>query len=202
MLYLLRHGQSNANLSKRYCGITDVELSPLGVKQAKEAALHFKGINVSKIYSSPLKRAYNTAEAVSQETGVQIKTEECLKEVNFGISENKTWDELVAQHKSETDNWIKLKHKYKFPMGEGYEDIIKRISVLMDKVEDNSVIVSHFGVIQSILLYYKIADDESIWDYVISNCDIVVLNNKKLERIIKTNTEVKSIKNWQINQNN
>lgn len=186
MLYLLRHGQSDANISKRYCGITDVELSPLGVKQAQEASLYFKDINISNIYSSPLKRAYNTAEAVSKATGVQIKKEKCLMEVNFGIFENKTWDEMVSKHKSETDNWIKLKHKYKFPMGEGYDDIIKRIASFIDKVEDNSVIVSHFGVIQSILLYYKIADDESIWDYIISNCDILVLNDKKFERIVRT----------------
>ena len=185
MLYLLRHGQSKANISKRYCGITDVELSPLGFKQAQEAALYFKDITISKVYSSPLKRAYNTAEAISKAAGVQIKKEECLKEVNFGIFENKTWDEMVAEHKSETDNWIELKHKYKFPMGEGYDDIIKRIASFLDNIEDNSVIVSHFGVIQSILLYYKIADDENIWDYIISNCDILVLNNKKFERIVR-----------------
>lgn len=192
MLYLLRHGQSEANISKRYCGITDVELSCLGIKQAQKAALYFKDINISNIYSSPLKRAYNTAEAVSKATGVQIKKEECLKEVNFGIFENKTWDEMVSEQKSETDNWIKLKHKYKFPMGEGYDDVINRIASFLDDVEDNSVIVSHFGVIQSILLYYKIADDENIWNYIISNCDILVLNNKKFERIIRTSPNTQS----------
>ncbi len=185
MLYLLRHGESIANLNKRYCGITDVELSPLGKKQAKKAALFFEGVTISNIYSSPLKRAFETAKEVSEIKGVHVKTNNCLKEVNFGIFENKTWDEMVLQNKSETDNWINLKHKYKFPNGEGYDDIINRICYFLDNIEDDSLIVSHFGVIQSILLYYKIADDNNIWDYHISNCDIVVLNNKKIERIIK-----------------
>lgn len=190
MIYLVRHGESEANLSKRYSGITDVDLSMSGRDQAVKAGINLKMAEISNIFSSPLKRAFDTAKIISNETSIDknnIIVENCLIEVNFGIFENMTWEEMQAAHKEETEKWIKEKHRYKFPQGESYEDIIRRISEFVDKVPDNSVVVTHFGVIQSMLLYLKIADDLNLWNYNISNCDIVVLNNKKFERIIKCN---------------
>lgn len=185
MIYIVRHGESVGNLNKRYCGITDVELSIDGRVQALQAGLNLKYLKVLKIYSSPLKRAYETAEIISKEINVNLNKADCLKEVNFGIFENMTWDEIHNDYKEETDNWIQQGLKYTFPKGESYGDIINRIAGFMDDIEDNSVIVSHFGVIQSILLYYKIADSSNLWNYHIANCDILVLNNKKIEKIIK-----------------
>jgi alpha-ribazole phosphatase len=110
---------------------------------------------------------------------------DCLKEINFGIFENMTWEEMLNDYKIETDNWIEQGFKYKFPKGESYFDIMDRISDFMDNIKDDSVIVSHFGVIQSILLYYKAVNFDNIWDYRISNGDILVLKNKKIEKLIK-----------------
>lgn len=187
MIYLVRHGESTANISKRYCGITDVELTNLGRNQARVAGLNIKGEYITNIYSSPLIRAYETAKIISEQINASVKTVECLREVNFGIFENMTWDEMLKSYKDETDNWIKLGFGYKFPEGESYSDIINRIGDFIENIEDNSVIVSHFGIIQGILLYLKIADSTNLWNYHISNCDILVLNNKKIEKIIKCN---------------
>lgn len=190
MIYLVRHGESEANIQKRYSGITNVNLSLKGQMQAKLAGHNLKTEKISYIYSSPLNRTKETAKIISKEINFReskIIIEDSLIEVNFGLFENKTWDELIISHKEETEKWILEKHRYKFPEGEGYEDIINRISDFIDNVPDNSLIVTHFGVIQSILLYLEIANDENLWEFVISNCDILVLNNNKLERIIKNN---------------
>lgn len=188
MIYLVRHGQSLGNINRRYCGITDVELSLDGINQAKLAGLNLKNLKVSHIYTSPLKRAYETAIIISKEININVTLVDCIKEINFGIFENMTWEEMRNDYKEETDNWIDQGFKYKFPNGESYVDIINRIAEFMDNIQDNSVVVSHFGVIQSILLYYKIVDSNNIWNYHISNCDILVLNNKKYEKIIKCKT--------------
>lgn len=187
MIYLVRHGESTANVSRRFCGITDVELSDFGKNQALEAALSLKGEYIDKIYASPLKRAYETAKIISEQINVDVKTVECLREVNFGIFENMTWDEIQKNYKNETDDWIKLGYHYKFPEGESYGEIIERIGHFIENIEDHSVIVSHFGIIQGILLYLEIADSSTLWDYHISNCDIIVIKNKKIDKIIKCN---------------
>jgi len=188
MLYIIRHGESISNINKRFSGITDVELSHLGKEQARSAGLNLNGLNISQIYSSPLKRAYETAKIISEENNIDvqsIKVDGRLIEVNFGIFENMTWEEMLIDYKNEAESWAKAGFRYKFPEGESYEDIISRVSGFIDNVPDNSVIVSHFGVIQGILLYYKIADYDSLWDFKISNCDSVVLNDKKIDKIIK-----------------
>ncbi len=189
MIYLVRHGESEANIHKRFSGITDVDLSEQGILQAKIAGQNLCSEKISNIYSSPLKRTADTAKIISKEINFpnKIIIEPCLIEVNFGIFENLTWDEIRLNYKEETENWILQKHKYKFPDGEDYDDIIKRISNFMDKVPDNSLIVTHFGVIQAILLYFCIADDLNIWNFIISNCDTLLINNRKLEKIIKYN---------------
>jgi len=187
MIYLVRHGESEANIKKRFSGITDVELTEIGALQAVKAGKKLKGKKIHKIFSSPLKRAKNTAEIIADEIGYNKKDiiiENRLTEVNFGIFENLTWEEIIEQYADESESWIEFKHKYKFPKGEGYDDIILRISSFFDNVPDNSLIATHFGVIQAMLLYFGIADDESLWDYKISNCDIIVLKNKKIESII------------------
>lgn len=186
MIYLVRHGESESNISKRFSGITDVELSLKGREQARQAGQNISE-KISHIYTSPLKRAENTANIIADEIKFDgnIIIENSLIEVNFGLFENLTWEEIYSTYKDESDNWINKKHLYKFPEGEGYDDIVNRVSKFIDIVPDNSLIVSHFGVIQSILLYLGIADDKNLWDFKISNCDILVLNNKKFVRIIK-----------------
>lgn len=189
MIYLIRHGQSQANIDKRFSGITDVELSPLGLVQAKKAGEKLKGKEIHRIYTSPLIRAKTTAEIIADEIAFNKKdiiVENCLTEVNFGIFENLTWEEILDQYAEESENWILFKHKYKFPKGESYDDIILRISDFFDNVPDKSLVATHYGVIQGVLLYYEIADFTSIWEYNISNCDILVLDKKKLVNIIKS----------------
>ncbi len=188
MIYLVRHGESQANISKRYSGITDVELSLLGRNQACIAGANLKTFKISHVFSSPLKRALDTAKIISKQINFnenEIIIEKNLMEVNFGLFENMTWEEMQVTYKEETERWIREKLKYRFPQGESYEDVIERICLFTDKIPDNSVVVTHFGVIQSILLHLKIADELNLWDYHISNCDIVVLNNKEIVKIIK-----------------
>jgi alpha-ribazole phosphatase len=195
MIYLVRHGESLSNVTKRYSGITDVELSDNGREQALIAAMNLKDVNISNIFSSPLKRAFDTAKIISKENNFDINkiaVEKSLIEVNFGIFENMTWEEMRERHLEETENWISLRHKYKFPQGESYDDIIKRVSGFFDNIPDNSVVVTHFGVIQSVMLHLKIADDKDLWKYEISNCDIMVLKNKKIDKIIKCCPEAAS----------
>ncbi|WMJ76304.1 MULTISPECIES: histidine phosphatase family protein [unclassified Sedimentibacter] len=188
MIYLVRHGESEANINKKFCGITDVKLSLRGKEQAALAGRRLKHENISNIYASPLIRASITAKIIGSEIGFEeskIKTERCLAEVNFGLFENMTWEEITASYVKEAEDWMAVQHKFKFPQGESYTDIIARISEFIDNVPDNSLIVTHFGVIQAVLLYLGIADDTNLWDFIISNCDILVLNNRKFVRIVK-----------------
>ena len=61
MIIVVRHGQTDWNLEKRYQGRMDIELNGTGIKQATEISLKLSNIKFDKVFSSPLKRAYATA---------------------------------------------------------------------------------------------------------------------------------------------
>ena len=65
MIYIVRHGQTDWNLEGRNQGRTDIELNETGIKQAEEIAKTLAGKKFDVVFSSPLKRAYKTAEIIS-----------------------------------------------------------------------------------------------------------------------------------------
>ncbi|HBV68568.1 MAG TPA: histidine phosphatase family protein, partial [Clostridiales bacterium] len=113
MVYLVRHGESVANLNKRFSGITDVELSENGREQARVAGQKLTGEKISHVYSSTLQRARDTAKIICDEIGFDkdsIIMEDCLVEVDFGVFENLTWDEIYANYREESEKWMEQQH--------------------------------------------------------------------------------------------
>src|SRR4051812_45611032 len=84
-LYLVRHGENLANLTKEFSYKLVVHsLTDKGVLQAGQTALYFMGKQIDAIYSSPLKRAAETAQIIAAELGLPITTMENFREVNVG----------------------------------------------------------------------------------------------------------------------
>ena len=98
-LILVRHGESRANNEKFFAGQLDVELSPLGHKQAEITAKYVAdNYNIDKIYSSTLSRAYDTARAISSLTGIKIIPHDELCEINSGEWQGLHFDELQEKY--------------------------------------------------------------------------------------------------------
>lgn len=64
MIYIVRHGQTDWNLEGRYQGRTDIDLNETGIKQAEKIRQELKSVKFDKVFSSPLKRAYKTAQII------------------------------------------------------------------------------------------------------------------------------------------
>lgn len=86
-IYLIRHGQTDWNTEGRIQGSYDSELNENGIRQAKElgARLLESQVNFSRIYSSKQKRAYKTAEIISNITGKPLERVAGLEEINLGL---------------------------------------------------------------------------------------------------------------------
>lgn len=105
-VYLLRHGETTWNADgNRYCGATDVELTPKGRAQALEAGALLRGISFDAIYSSPLKRAFDTALIASGRKQSEIVVVPELKEASFGNWEGKTRAEFIAEDPELWEAW-------------------------------------------------------------------------------------------------
>ena len=82
MLYIIRHGQTEGNVRHVLLSRSDQSLTETGIRQAEEAALRLKGIRFARVYSSPLKRALETAGIVAP--GLPVTVDERLIEMDYG----------------------------------------------------------------------------------------------------------------------
>jgi len=100
MFYVLRHGQTDWNVQLRLQGSTDIPLNETGRLQARTAARFLEGQSITRILSSPLSRAHETATIVAETLGLPVETDARLIERSFGVFEGLTLEE-VARHRAD-----------------------------------------------------------------------------------------------------
>lgn len=104
-LLIIRHGQSIGNLERRFLGHTDLDLSELGYKQAEIVAEYLKNEKIDAVYSSDLKRAYNTVKPIAECRDLKIKTSKNLREIYAGEWENGDYEYLSQNFSCEYEKW-------------------------------------------------------------------------------------------------
>ncbi|MBI2020296.1 histidine phosphatase family protein [Candidatus Daviesbacteria bacterium] len=135
------HGTSFDNENNLSSGHFDVELSPLGIKQAKELGERYKNEHFEAIFVSDLQRSYKTAE-IAFGNKFPIRKDKRLRECDYG--------DLTRHPSSEVES-LKVKHITKpFPNGESYKDCLKRIKDFLDELRQkyhgrgkNVLIIGH-----------------------------------------------------------
>jgi probable phosphoglycerate mutase len=100
-LLLVRHGQIDANIENRWHGSTDGELTAQGRDDARRVAAHLARTrpDVAAVYTSPLKRARDTAEFIAQALAVPMEVAPGLAEYSIGVLENETFADLAGRHR-------------------------------------------------------------------------------------------------------
>lgn len=92
-VYFTRHGESDHNLMKKVAGTTDSPLTEKGYKQAKEASKKIQNMGITKIYSSNLVRAKETARVIAESIGLDVNILPELSEVHYGDIQDKPYPE-------------------------------------------------------------------------------------------------------------
>ncbi len=133
-IILIRHGESMGNMINSFLGHTDLDLSPKGYKQAELLRKHFEIVDIDLIYSSDLKRAYNTVKPISDMKNIPIITSRNLREIYAGEWENKKFDELDTLFENEYDIWKKNIGLAKCNGGESVADLQKRVFAEITKI--------------------------------------------------------------------
>ncbi|MET8868213.1 histidine phosphatase family protein [Nonomuraea sp. NPDC004580] len=96
-LVLVRHGETVWHAENRYAGISDVELTQRGREQAAELASWAAGAGLTAVWASTLTRARITAQAAADRAGLPVRTDERLRELDFGQGEGLTSAEMKAR---------------------------------------------------------------------------------------------------------
>ena len=105
-LILVRHGESEWNAQRRYQGQANVPLSGLGKRQAELVAERLAGQKIDAVYASDLIRAWETASAIAEKSGLNVLPEPRLRELKFGVLEGLTFEEAQAQYPQMIAAWL------------------------------------------------------------------------------------------------
>jgi broad specificity phosphatase PhoE len=126
-LLLLRHGQTELSVERRYSGHGDPELTPLGHAQAAGAAARLARVpDVAAVLTSPLQRARQTAALVAEATGAPLHVRERLIETDFGAWEGLTFAEARARDPQLHADWLGSEEVAP-PGGESFATVGRRI---------------------------------------------------------------------------
>lgn len=153
-LICVRHGQSQWNKENRFTGWVDIELSELGIEEAKEAGELLKGFKFYKIFTSALKRAIRTAEIIAEvtnQTEVEIIENESLNERHYGDLQGLNKAEIGEKVGAEQLHIWRRSFDVAPPNGESLKDTLDRVLPYFEKeiapllIEGKDILISAHG---------------------------------------------------------
>jgi broad specificity phosphatase PhoE len=152
-VYLARHGQSDWNAAGRWQGHADRPLTELGRRQAAELVRALAGVPLDAVYSSDLRRARETAEAVAASRGLTVAALAELREVDVGSWSGLTRAEAKERFPQGFRRWTDGRHGWED--GERYERMADRVVAAVRRIaaehEGGSVlVVAHGGPIRAL----------------------------------------------------
>ncbi|KAM3924362.1 6-phosphofructo-2-kinase/fructose-2,6-bisphosphatase 3 isoform 1-T1 [Leptodactylus fuscus] len=158
-IYLCRAGESESNLKGKIGG--DSGLSQRGKKFSVALKKYIEDQNLKelKVWTSQLKRTIQTAEAMK----VPYEQWKALNELDAGVCEEKTYEEIKEQFPEEYALRAQDKYHYRYPSGESYQDLVQRLEPVIMELErqGNVLVICHQAVMRCLLSYFldKSADE-------------------------------------------
>ena len=172
LLTLVRHGQSAYNLENRFTGNLDVELTPQGEEEAKQAGAKLKGITYAVAYTSVLKRAKETLKIILteiNERGIPVIENAALNERMYGSLQGLNKAETIAKYGGEQVELWRRSFEVRPPEGESLKDTYNRTIPYYKaeiepklKANQNILIVAHGNSLRALVMYLESIDKVEI----------------------------------------
>lgn len=157
-LFLVRHGETDWNIAGRLQGSRDIPLNSLGREQAAEVGRVLgqmvRDVRALHYVSSPLSRTVETMRILRTTLDLpaaDFDTDEKLKELSFGRWEGATWPDLRRRYPEDVEARDREPWHFAPPAGESYAELAVRACAVVDRLAEDSVVVTHGGVIRALL---------------------------------------------------
>jgi alpha-ribazole phosphatase/probable phosphoglycerate mutase len=184
-IFLIRHGETGWNKSFRYQGSSDVELSETGRAQAHRLGIRLGTTTPTRVVSSPLSRAYETARIIMEHNGggAEVEKDPDLREISFGIWEGHTPSEVKELDHDKLMRWRTAPFSVTPDGGETLEELTIRASrAALSWSEPETpggvaFVVAHGGILRALLAILMKFDDMNItWRMRMDNCSITAVD--------------------------
>lgn len=185
-VYLIRHGETDLNKQKRLQGKMDIELNEYGRKLARMTAEGLKSVEFHLAFTSPLKRAKETAQIIIGDRKIPLIEEPRIAEIGFGIYEGHCYEGENRDIKDDGFiNFFQHPEKYCPPQnGETFEEIIRRTGEFWNELMGNQeydnktiLIATHGCALKAILANANDIPVADIWGKSLNkNCGVTILD--------------------------
>lgn len=183
----VRHGETSWNALRKMQGQVDIELNEVGLEQARKIANRFKDEPIDIIFTTTLKRAIQTAEAINEYHHVPLIQVDGLKEMSFGEVEGLPWEEVKDAIMAHRTGGPKLADVEE--MSDFFDRVHREMDIITQSEHKNIVIVGHFGTIRSIVCYFNKLDYTHAEKFIVSNTAVHVFEKEDGEGDFKMTME-------------
>jgi broad specificity phosphatase PhoE len=163
-IILVRHGETEWNRQEVFRGRLDVDLNDTGRRQAELLGEHLSGVKLDAVYSSPLKRALETADRIARHHRLEVQIAQGLIDFDYGEWQGLPKEAVKTKYKELYTQWTKKPHQASIPGGESLDSITERaigaVNEVIAKYQGTVVLVSH-RVVNKVLICALLGLDNS-----------------------------------------
>jgi len=175
---LIRHAETD--MAGRFCGHCDPELNERGRRQLSGLVSALSGHAIGRVYTSDLRRARQTAEAVAKHFRAELQVRPGLREIHFGLWEGLSWSEIEVRDPALASKWLKDYPNSTAPGGESFHNferrVRKEIAFLLEEATPAPIAaVGHAGFIRVALMTHGNLSEREAWDQTKDYGSVVAL---------------------------
>lgn len=168
-IILVRHGQTAWNVGagsgERFRGRVDLPLDETGLAQAQALAERLADQPIAAVYSSPLKRAVETARPTAQRLGLTVQPLPGIMDIHYGDWQGLAHPEVAQAHPDLYRRWLETPHLVKFPHGESLRQVRLRGMATLKEItarhEGQTVLLVAHQVMNKVLVCAMLGLDNS-----------------------------------------
>lgn len=185
-IYLVRHPEIEKK--GRYIGITDEDLSEIGMEQIDNIMKYFEDAYMDAVISSPLKRCILPAERLADRKNVPLVIDKRLCEINFGLWEGLNYKEIAKWYPEEWKEYMARPADFTFPGGDNVTEYImgciKSFKEYMEREKEIIVFMTHAGYIRSIISGLLLNNIESFFEVECRYASGYIINKRGFIKIM------------------
>jgi broad specificity phosphatase PhoE len=182
-ILLVRHGRTEWNETHRFQGRTDIPLNDTGFLQAEKTARRLAAWPMDVLYTSPMTRARQTADAIAAPHRKTPVVLDGLVETDFGVWESRYYEKVGKEESELMRAWLDDPFFHVPERAETWEAIRARVEGAMEIVFRSDyrrvAIVSHGGVMRALFAILLKLDPHTVWNLRTSNCGLSGIEVRK-----------------------
>lgn len=194
-LYFVRHGETEWNVKKKIQGKTDIPLNGNGICQAHALAQELLEkktdgrFQVVRAYTSPQRRAAQTAQIAADALGVECEMLPGLREMDLGDWEGLNWDIIRERYGETYFHWDSHRRYVNTPGGENYNEVLGRtlgaLAAILKRETEDVLVVTHSAVVMALRCYIAgLPFEEMVKQFRTRNAEVVEIDAEEVREAI------------------